>query len=102
GKQFSVLAEKAVEKMTSRQAVVTILGIATIVGTTVVAKDWIASRQNEVDAEVKLELSKQETARMQILADATRQQPVLKEAQADVQQSTNRLLKTLKPNDTTV
>lgn len=100
GKQMTILGQKALEKMSSRDAVISVVGVAAIVGTSVVALDWIASRQHEIDAETKIELSKQETERLRIMKDAVTAQPRLEEARRDYVQTTNRILKTLKPNDT--
>ncbi|MCP5223165.1 MAG: hypothetical protein H6944_15930 [Zoogloeaceae bacterium] len=98
-KQMTVLGEKALDKMSSRDAVVAVVGVATIVGTSLVAMNWIATRQHEIDAETKIELSRQETERLKIMKDAVTAQPRLQEAQKDHVQTTNRLLKTLKPSD---
>ena len=96
---MTVLGEKALDKMSSRDAVVAVVGVATIVGTSLVAMNWIATRQHEIDAETKIELSRQETERLKIMKDAVTAQPRLQEAQKDHVQTTNRLLKTLKPSD---
>lgn len=98
-KQFNALAEKALEKMEARHAVITILGIAAIWGGVEVNKDWVAARQKEVDNETKVELSKQETARLNIMKEAAKAQPLLSEVRKDHEQSANRLLKSLKPSD---
>lgn len=98
-KQLSLLAEKALEKMDGRDVTITVLGLAVTWGCTVVAKAWIARRQEASRTEVTVKLSEQETERMKLVTSAIRIQPAVAEAQADYAASQNRLLKTVKPDD---
>lgn len=97
--QLNELAKKAVEKMDSRDVVITVLGIAVVVGGVEVNKAWIAQRQEEMQAEVTVSLSQQETNRLTIFADAMRQKPVLVEARSNFEATQNRILKTVKAGD---
>lgn len=100
--QLNSLAEKAIEKMTSRDLLIAILGIALVWGGVEVNKAWVAERQAAVQAEVTVELSRQETERLKVFEAAVKQQPVLATARQDFEESQNRLLKTLKPGDKAV
>lgn len=98
-KQLTELAKKAVDKMNSRDIVIMVLGIALTLGGNEFGKAWLAARQVENQAEQTVELSKQETERLKIFAEAVAVKPVLAETQADVVESQNRLLKAVKPGD---
>lgn len=100
--QLNELAKTALERMNSRDVALTVVGIALVVGGVEVSKSWIASRQAEKQVEQTVELSKQETERLKIFADATKQSPVLASVQADHEASQNRFLKVLKPRDNIV
>jgi hypothetical protein len=98
--QFTELAKKAVEKMNSRDVVIAVLGAAVVFGGVEINKAWVAVAQEEKQVNQTVELSKQETERLKVFADAVKERPALKEARADFEASQNRLLKTVKPGDT--
>ncbi len=98
--QLNELSKKAVERMDSRDAMISILGIALVTGGVLVGKEWIAERQAEKSAEQAVALSHEETARLKIFADAVKQQPTLKDTRDDFVASQNRILKAAKPTDT--
>lgn len=100
--QLNTLAEKAIEKMTSRDLLIAILGIALVYGGVEINKAWVAARQTAVQAETTVALSQQETERLRIFDAATRQNPLLGSARQDFEESQNRLLKALKPGDKTI
>lgn len=99
--QLNVLARKALERMESRDIVIALLGVALVWGGVEISKAWIAARQQAVNAEVTVQLSQQETERLKVFERAMRQNPVLETARQDFEDSQNRILKTLKPNDRT-
>lgn len=99
--QLNVLAKKALERMESRDIVIALVGVALVWGGVEISKAWIAARQQAVSAEVTVQLSKQETERLKVFERAVRQSPVLGSARQDFEESQNRLLKALKPNDST-
>lgn len=99
--QLNVLAAKAIERMDSFDIAITVIGLALVWGGVEISKAWFAKRQREVEAETTVELSKQETDRLKIFERAMRQNPVLESARQDFEDSQNRILKTLKPNDET-
>jgi hypothetical protein len=101
-KQFTELAKKAIEKMDSRDVVITVLGIAVVIGGVEVNKAWVAERQDAVHAEKTVELSREETERLKVFAEAVKQRPVLAEARADYRATQNRLLKTVRPGDSVI
>lgn len=98
-KQLNELANKAIDKMSSKEVVVTILGIAVIWGAVEVNKAWVAERQAEKQVDQTVEMSKQETERMKIFSEATKQRPIVAETRSDFEASQNRILKTVKPGD---
>lgn len=64
--QLTELARKAIDKMDARSLVITILGIAVVVGGVEINKAWVAERQDANNAEQTIALSKQETERLKI------------------------------------
>ena len=100
--QLNQLANKALEKMDSRDVLIAVLGVALILGGVEVGKEWIAARQAEKGVEQTVALSHEETERLKIFAEAVKQQPALKETRADSVASQNRLLKTVRPGDSVV
>ena len=98
--QLTELAKKAIERMNSRDVVISVLGVALVLGGVEVGKEWIAARQAEISGEQTVALSHEETERLRVFAEAVRQQPALKETKADFIASQNRILKTAKPTDT--
>lgn len=97
--QLNELAKKAVEKMDSRDVVITVLGIAVVVGGVEINKAWVAQRQAETASEVTVQLSQEETRRLQIFSDAVKQKPVLAEARTNFESTQNKILKTVKAGD---
>jgi len=100
--QLTELARKAIEKMDSRSLVITILGIAVVIGGVEIGKAWIAERQEAKKVEQTVELSRQETERLRVFSEAVRQHPVLGETREDFVATQNRLLKSVKPGDEVV
>jgi len=98
--QLNELAKKAIEKMDSRDVAITVLGIAVVVGGVEINKAWVAQRQEATQADQTVQMSREETERLKIFADAVKEKPVLAEARADFESTQNRLLKTVKPGDT--
>ena len=100
--QLNELAKKAIEKMNSRDVVITVLGIAVVIGSVEISKAWIAERQAAVDSEKTVQLSKEETKRLEVFAQAVKQQPSLAETRSDHEATQNKLLKAVKPGDKVV
>ena len=98
-KQLSTIAEAAVGRMDGTQIVVTVLGLGLLFTAPVMYKAWLASRQKEKELDNQIAMSKQETERMKVFADAMKMQPVLAVASEDVDATQNRLLKVAKPGD---
>lgn len=97
--QLNELATTAIGKMDSRDLAITILGLALVYGGVEISKSWISQRQAEVDSDNQVQLSQQETKRLEIFAKAMQQKPELGEAKTDFESSQNGILKTLKPGD---
>jgi hypothetical protein len=98
-KQFSTIAEAAVGRMDGTQTVITVLGLALLVSAPVMYKSWLASRQKEKELEHQLQMSQEETKRLEMFGAAMNRQPMLAAAQEDVQATHNRFLKVTKPGD---
>lgn len=97
--QLTMLASKMVSNMNGTESLIAILGIALAVSGTIVTKSWIASRQQEKQLDQTVKLSEQETERMKILARAAKSEPLVEATIENVEDSQNKILKTLKPND---
>lgn len=98
-KQFTAIAHEAIKKMESKHLAVVLLGAALIYGGNDVAKQWIASQQIQKQVDQTVELSKQETERLKVFAEAVAKSPKLAEATGDFTDSQNKVLKAAKPKD---
>lgn len=98
-KQFSHIAEAAVGRMNGDQIVITVIGLAIAIMAPVMFKSWLGSRQKEKELHNQVELSKQETERLKVFAEAVKSQPALQTIREDAQATNNRLLKAVKPGD---
>lgn len=76
-KQFSTIAEAAVGRMDGTQTVITVLGLALLVSAPVMYKSWLASRQKEKELEHQLQMSQEETKRLEMFGAAMNRQPML-------------------------
>lgn len=97
---FTRIAETAIGRMSGDQAVIVVLGLALAIVAPVMYKAWLASRERQRETESRVELSRQETERMKIMAEAMRHHPPLRSISEDVEMTTNRLLKAARPGDT--
>lgn len=98
-KQFSTIAEAAVGRMNGTETAITVLGLALLVAAPVMHKAWLANRQKEKEFDHQLQMSKEESHRLEIFAGALNRQPILVAAQDDVQATQNRFLKVAKTGD---
>jgi hypothetical protein len=98
--QLTELARQVVDKMDSVHLLIAVVTIALTAGGTLAYKAWVAQRIKEKELDHQLDMSKEESARQQILADALRQSPVAKAVNEDFDATRNRLLKAVKPSDT--
>lgn len=97
--QFSRMAEAAIGRMNGNQVVITVLGIALAIVAPVMYRAWLAARQKEKEIETQVALSQQETARLQVFADAIKAVPALQVVREDALATNNRFLKAVKPGD---
>ncbi len=98
-KHFSTIAQAATGRMDGNQTVITVLGLALLVAAPVMYKAWLASRQKEKEFEHQLQMSQEESKRLEIFSNALTRQPLLVMAQEDTQATQNKLLKTAKQGD---
>lgn len=100
------LGAEAINKMTPTHIVVSVLGIALIVASTVVLKSWLNTRTNirlrEIDDAEKrawLENQKysleQDTKRLEVLAKALSREPILQEVEAAADGARHQLVKAI-------
>ena len=97
--QFSRMAEAAVVRMSGDQIVISVLGVALTIMAPVMFKAWLASREKDREEETRVQLSKEETQRLQVMAEAMRQHPPLEVVRDDAVATTNKLLKVARPGD---
>lgn len=98
--QLSKIAEAAVGRMDGNQIALTVVGVALVIAAPVMFKAWLQSRQEEREIASRIELSKEETARLSVMAEAMKTQPIIESAREDAQATNNRLLKAANPGDT--
>lgn len=97
--QFTKMAEAAVGRMNGSEIVLTVVGVALTIAAPVMFKSWLSSRQQQREIDSRLELSREETARLRVMAEAMRQQPVVESARADADATNSKLLKSTKTGD---
>jgi hypothetical protein len=96
----------ALSRMTAEQLMITVLGLSLVIAGRLSWKDWLDSRvrQREIDARaegenkdnvVRIELSKEETRRLEVMARAIAQQPVIKAAKEESEASKDSLMRAL-------
>jgi hypothetical protein len=98
-KHFSTIAQAAVGRMDGTQVVITVLGLALLLTAPVMYKAWLANKQKEKELDNQLQMSQEESRRMEIFAAAINRQPLLVAAQEDVEATQNRFLKAARPGD---
>lgn len=109
--QLTVLAQAALTRMNGTETVIAVIGVGLLITSPVMWKAWLSARvkEKEINAELetnkaelvaRVELSAQETARLELMARAAQVQPTVHAAQEDAQATANQLLKTTRPGDT--
>ena len=73
-KQFSTIAEAAVGRMNGTETTITVLGLAMLVAAPVMYKAWLASRQKEKEFDHQLQMSQEESRRLEIFSEALSRQ----------------------------
>lgn len=76
-KHFSAMAEAAVGRMSGTEIVVTVVTIAAIVGGIAWGKAWLAQRRQEKELDHKLQVSQEDTHRLELVVQALTRQPSL-------------------------
>ncbi len=97
--QFSIIGKAAVERMNGTEAVVTVLGLALTFAAHATYKAWLSQRQKEKELEHQVQMSQEETRKLEVFASAQQRQPILVVAQEEIQATQNRFLKVVKPGD---
>lgn len=92
------LATAAIGKMSPHDIVITVLGLALIYGGVEIAKSWIAQRQQAIDSDNRVSLSKEESERLRIFA-AAMQRDIVSSAKSEFESTQSDIFKTLKPGD---
>ena len=97
--QFSKMAEAAIGRMDGNQTVIAVIGVALTIMTPVVFKAWLKNRTEQREMDTRVQLSKEETQRLQVMAEAMRQHPPLEVVRDDAVATANKLLKAARPGD---
>jgi hypothetical protein len=103
---FEKLGAEALNKMDSGHIVVTILGLAVIIGGVVAFKAWLNARAQARKQEIEdagkrswIELQQasiqQDTERLKILAEAMTRQPMLQEVEASAEEARQEMVKAI-------
>lgn len=98
-KQFTALAQQAIDKMTSRHLLILILGIAVAYSATEIGKQYFETQQKLADVQKTVQLSEQDTKRLEIFAKALEQSQVVSDTKIDRLETENKILKAMKPDD---
>ena len=98
-KQINQIAKSITANMTGKEKVILVLGIALAIASPIMWKEWLSTRLAERQQELHIQLSEQETKRLQIFAEAIAQSPAIQSVNDDARATQNRLLKTVKPDD---
>jgi len=103
-KSFGALIDKITNKMTGKELTILILGAAVTWASTVAYKTYVesaaAGKALEQATIERIKLSEQETARMQIFADAMRDRPALESIKKDAKQTNISMLKGISDAET--
>ncbi|MET3496475.1 hypothetical protein [Variovorax boronicumulans] len=93
------LTTALVGKMSSTEIVVTVLGIAFIGGSAILLKSFLKDRAEEKKADIEfrktLSLSQEETKRLEVVTRALSEQPRLRAAQEDFDESRREILRSV-------
>lgn len=98
--QLNRIAQAVFGRMTGTQATIAVLGIALSIASPVMFKDWLAERQAQAQLTTRVELSQQETTRLQLFAQAVQREPALDAMRGNAIESANQLLKATRAGDT--
>lgn len=97
--QLNRVAQAVFGRMTGRQALIAVLGIALLITTPITVKEFLNERAATVHAQAQVELSHEETERLQIMQQALAQHPALETVNADVLATASELLKASRDDD---
>lgn len=93
------LAQQAISKMNGTEAAITILGVAAFIAGSYAFKAYLNKRLAEKNLDHEVQMSQQETERMQILARALDRSEKLQAQVTDLNSFRDTLLKRLAPED---
>ena len=85
--------------MSGPESVAAILGVAVIVGLTIVGKSYIVSRAQAKAYDLGITMSKEETRRLELLASLLRQSPTIAQHIEDAENAQDHLMRKLAPGD---
>jgi len=96
---LNAIAQQAVRKMSARELMIVILGMAALIAGGYVWKTHLNAMLDEKEIDQKLELSREETRRYELLRKAADLSPVLHDQMLQMQLLQETLLKRLAPAD---
>lgn len=85
--------------MNGRQAVIVLVSVSTLIAAEVGWKDWLTYKEKEHGQEVTVQLSEQETQRLELVTQALTRAPDLERNKEFISDFKNDLSKRLKPED---
>lgn len=98
--QLNRIANAVFGRMNGAQATIAVLGIALAIAAPVTYKAWLHERQVEKQLTNRVELSKQETERLRVFAQAMEREPTVGASRDDAIETANKMLKATRPGDT--
>lgn len=94
------VGRSAIAKMSSRDILIAIVSVALIWGSTIAWKEWLSTEAQKKSIESRVEMSKLEKEKLELLAGAYKSNPAIKELSEGVDEFRNDSLHQLKPSDT--
>ena len=96
---FNSISEKAMEKMSGTQIVITILGLAATASTAYIYSDYLNNSAKEKEIDFKINLSKQETERLSIITGIAENNNIINDQIGDLIETQNEILKRMDDKD---
>lgn len=85
--------------MSSREAVILLVSVSTLIATSIGWKDWLSAREREHGQDVSVHLSQEETKRLQLVTEAMARSPELKHNSEAITGIKSDLSRKLQPSD---
>lgn len=90
---INTMIEKVGDKMSGKQLIIAILGLAVLYTADVAWKDYLVAQAEQAKVDLTYSMSKEETKRLQILKDTIQEEHKLSEIREDLRDSQHQLLR---------